>query len=157
MLRYRRLPYPVFSDIMESGVISKQGNEYAQAFCTQFGWTRMHPMKCKGEAHETLSLVFCRDGVSPRIVVDDSKEQTLGNFRKKCNEADCHSTSTEPYSPWMQAAEGCIRECKKGSSRKKLKSGSPKPIWDHCLQFEWQFAPILHGIFLVWRGKSLRH
>ena len=76
----------------------------------------MHPMKTKGEAHEALSLVFKRDGVPPRNVVDNSKEQTLGEFRKKCNNADCHLTSTEPYSPWMQAAEGCIKECKRGSS-----------------------------------------
>ena len=45
MLRYRRLPHPVFSDTIESGVISKQGNRYAQAFCTHFGWNRMHPIK----------------------------------------------------------------------------------------------------------------
>ena len=52
MLRYNRLPFPIFSDTMESGVISKKGNRYAQAFCTQFGWSRMHPMKRKGDAHE---------------------------------------------------------------------------------------------------------
>ena len=99
MLRYNRLPFPIFSDTMESGVISKKGNRYAQAFCTQFGWSRMHPMKRKGDAHEALSLLFHRDGVLPRMVVDNSKEQTLGQFAKKCREADCHLTTTLPYSP----------------------------------------------------------
>jgi hypothetical protein len=43
---------------------------------------------------------------------------------------------TEPYSPWQQAAEGCIREIKRGSSRKMIRTGSPKPLWDHCLELE---------------------
>ena len=43
---------------------------------------------------------------------------------------------TEPYSPWQQAAEGCIRKLKWGSSRKMLQMGSPKPLWDHCLELE---------------------
>ena len=104
MLRYNRLPHPVFSDTMEAGVISKTGNRYAQAFCTQFGWSRMHPMKRKGDAHEALSLMF--HTVSPMIVVDNSKEQALGKFSKKCSEADCHLTTTLHHAPWMQAAEG---------------------------------------------------
>ena len=37
---------------------------------------------------------------------------------------------------WQQAAEGCIRELKRGSSRKMLRCGSPKPLWDHCLELE---------------------
>ena len=133
MLRYNRLPHPVFSDTMQAGVISKDGHRYAQAFCTQFGWARMHPMKRKGDAHEALSLMFHRDGVPPRIVVDNSKEQTMGKFAKKCREADCHLTTTLPYAPWMQAAEGCIGVCKRSSSRRMLKYSSPKTLWDHCL------------------------
>jgi hypothetical protein len=40
-------------------------------------------MTCKGEAHETLSLLFHRDGVPPAMVLDGSKEQVLGNFKRK--------------------------------------------------------------------------
>ena len=40
------------------------------------------------------------------MVVDNLKEQTLGKFAKKCCDADCYLVTTEPYSPWMQAAEG---------------------------------------------------
>ena len=85
-------------------------------------------MQLKSEAHETLSLMFKRDGVPPKIVVDNSKEQTLGKFKKKCKEAGCHLVTTEPYSPWMQAAEGCIKQTKLGSSRKMLKTGRPKAL-----------------------------
>ena len=89
-------------------------------------------MKTKGKAHEALSLVFHRDGVPPKMVVDNSKEQLSKEFKRKCNEADCHLVTTEPYSPWMQTAESCIKQVKLGSSRKMMKSGSPKPLWDHC-------------------------
>ena len=88
-------------------------------------------MKRKGEAHETLSLLFHRDDVPPSMVADNSKEQILGEFKRKLNEANCHLRQTEPYSPWMQAAEGCILELKRGVSRMMIRTGSPKPLWDH--------------------------
>ena len=116
MLRYKRMPHPCFTDTLVAGMPSKQGNKYAQAYCTSFGWTRTHPMKRKGEAHETLSLLFHRDGVPPVMIMDGSKEQTLGDFRLKLRKADCLQRQTEPYSPWMNAAEGCIRELKWGTS-----------------------------------------
>jgi hypothetical protein len=107
---------------------SKQGNKMAQVYSTSFGWACAHPMKRKGEAHETLSLVFHCDGVPPTMMVDDSKEQTLGEFRQNLREAACHHQVTEPYSPWQQAADGCIRELKRSSSRKMLRMGLPKPL-----------------------------
>ena len=45
-------------------------------------------MKKNSEAHETLSLMFKRDGVPPRMVLDNSKEQSLGEFRGNCREVD---------------------------------------------------------------------
>jgi transposase len=83
-------------------------------------------MKRKGDAHEALSLLFHRDGVPPAMVMDGSKEQTLGDFRRKLKEADCHLRQTEPYSPWMNAAESAIRELKRGVSRKMIRTRSPK-------------------------------
>ena len=90
----------------------------------------------KGETCEALSLVFKRDRVPPQMVVNNSKEQTLGNFAKKCCDADCHLATTKLYSPWMQAAEGCIKQTKLRSLRKMLKAGLPKPLWDHCIELE---------------------
>ena len=93
-------------------------------------------MVSKSQADESLSLLFQRDGVPPKMVVDGSKEQLLRKFKSKCQEADCHLVSTEPYSPWMQATEGCNKHCKQGSVRKMLASGAPKPLWDHFLELE---------------------
>jgi len=67
---------------------------------------------------------------------DGSKEQCLGDFKRKLHEADCHLRQTKPYSPWQQATEGCIRELKRGVSRKMIKTGSPRTLWDHCIELE---------------------
>jgi hypothetical protein len=83
-------------------------------------------MTRKGAAHETLSLLFHPDGVPPTMVLDGSKEQTKGDFMRKLREADCHAGQTEPYSPWQQAAEGCIRKLECGVSHKMIKTGSPR-------------------------------
>ena len=101
MMRYKRLPHPVFADTMTAGVVSTRKNKYAQAYCTQYVWLRVHPMRLKKCAHETLSLIFKRDGVPPKIVVDNSKEQTLVKFARKFREADFCLVITEPYYPWM--------------------------------------------------------
>ncbi len=85
-------------------------------------------MTRKGEAHETLFLLFHCDGVPPTMVLDGSKEQTKGDFKRKLREADCHARQTEPYSLWQQAAEGCIRKLKHGVSRKMIKTGSPRVL-----------------------------
>jgi hypothetical protein len=93
-------------------------------------------MTRKGEAHETLSLLFHRDGVPPTMVLDGSKEQTKGDFKRKFCEADCHTRQTEPYSPWQQATEGCIRKLKHGVSHKMIKTSLPRVLWGHCIELE---------------------
>ena len=125
MLCYKRMPDPVFTDTLFSGVLSKRQNKCAQAFCTSYGWSQCHPMQTKSEAHKSLSLMFKQDGVPPKIGVDNAKEQTRRNFQAKCKGADYHLTCTEPYSPWMQLAEGCIKELKRGLSRKMIITGPP--------------------------------
>jgi hypothetical protein len=136
MLRYKRLPHTTFTDTMFAGTPSRSGNKCAQAYSTSFGWARAHPMTRKGEAHETLSLLFHCDGVLPTMVFDGSKEQCKGDFKRKLCKADCHARQTEPYSPWQQAAEGCIHKLKSGVSRKMIKTSSPRVLWDHCIEFE---------------------
>ncbi len=89
MLQYKCVLHTMFSDTLFSGSVSRQGNKMAQAYATSFGWARAPPMKRKGDAHETLSLVFQHDGVPPTMVTNDSKEQTKGEFRRKLKEADC--------------------------------------------------------------------
>ena len=67
----------------------------------------------KEEAHEGLSLLLYRDGVPPSCIVDGSKEQVGGAFKKKLSQANCRLMQTESYSPWQNTAEGAIRELKR--------------------------------------------
>ncbi len=136
MLCYKRPLHTTFTDTMFAGTPSHSGNKCAQVYSTSFGWARAHPMTRKGEAHETFSLLFHCDGVPPTMVFDSSNKQCKGDFKRKLREADCHARQTEPYSPWQQAAEGCIRELKRGVSRKMIKTGSPRVLWDHCIELE---------------------
>ncbi|KAL7526268.1 LOW QUALITY PROTEIN: hypothetical protein ACHAXR_003858, partial [Thalassiosira sp. AJA248-18] len=146
--RYGRLPHTVFTDTMFAGTPSCQGNKCAQVFASNFGWARAFPMPTKGKAHEALSLFFNREGVPPVMVMDNSKEQTLGDFCRKCREADCHIKQTEPHSPWMNNCETQIRELKRGSSRKMIKTRSPKKLWDHCLELEaYVCSSTAHDLF----------
>ncbi len=136
MLCYRRLPHTTFTDMLFAGMPSCSGNKCAQVYSTSFGWARAHSMTRKGEAHETLSLLFHRDGVPPTIILDGLKEQCKGDFKRKLRNTDCHTRQTEPYSPWQQAAEGCIHELKRGMSHKMIKTSSPRVLWDHCIELE---------------------
>jgi hypothetical protein len=101
-----------------------------------FGWARAHPLKQKGEAHEALSLMFKHDGIPPKMILDSLKDQVEGVFRLKLKEVNCHMRVTEPYSPWQQAAEGCICEIKHGVSHKMIRTSAPKCLWDHCIKLE---------------------
>jgi hypothetical protein len=136
MLRYKRLPRTTFTDTLFAGTPSCSGNKCAQAYSTSFGWARAHPMTRKGKAHETLSLLFHGDNVPPTMVFDGLKEQCKVDFKRKLHEADYHTRQTEPYSPWQQAAEGCIHELKHGVSHKMIETGSSRVLWDHCIELE---------------------
>ena len=57
--------------------------------CVRFPWIR------RGGAHESLSLLFQRDGVPPKMIVDGLKEQTLVDIKRKVAEAGCHLRQTE--------------------------------------------------------------
>jgi hypothetical protein len=136
MLRYPRMPHPVFGNTMFAGTESKNGYKCCQVFATNFGWARSHPLTRKGEAHEALSLMFKHDGVPPEMILDSSKERAERAFKCKLKEVNCHLHVIEPYSPWQQAAKGCIHKLKQGVSHKMIKTGAPKCLWDHCIELE---------------------
>jgi hypothetical protein len=137
MLRYRRMPCNLYSDTMFCPKVpSARGYKMVQIFATDFGWSRSYPMTCKGEAHEALGLLFAREGVPLKMIVDNAKEMKLGEFAWKCKEAYCYLRSTEPYSPWSNSAEREIRELKKGAARKLTRSGAPLRLWCFALEYE---------------------
>ena len=56
-------------------------------------------MKRKSEAADTVDLLFHRDGVPTKMIMDGSKEQTLGAFCKKFLEA---SVVNSLSASWMR-------------------------------------------------------
>jgi hypothetical protein len=136
-LRHRRLRCDMCADTLDAKTVkSHRGNICAQIFATRFGWHRAFPMKAKLEAHEAVSLLFARDGAPINMVMDGSKEQTLGEFRRMCREASCRIKQTEHDTPWSDAAEKRARELKKASARQTLKKHSPKCLWDDAMELQ---------------------
>ena len=135
-LRYRRLPIDCFTDTLVAKTPSHRKNSYAQIFSTPDGWCRAYPMEKKSEAHEGLSLLFQREGVPNTLIMDNAKEQIMGEFRRKCKEAGVRVRQTEPHTPWLNAAEAAIRELKKGVGRQMVRSRAPIRLWDDCLERE---------------------
>ena len=134
-LRYKRIPYDIYTDTLKATIKSRRGNLYSQIYATDFGWSRNYSMRQKSDAHQTLSELF-RIGVPVKMIMDGSKEQCKGDFRRKLREADCKIKQTEKDSQFSNSAEREIREIKKGAGIKMTAKKSPKKLWDHCLELE---------------------
>ena len=93
-------------------------------------------MASRNEAHETLLLLFARDGVPPACVCDNVKEMIQGKFYQKLNDSACHLKQLEPYTPWSNATESEIKKLKKGASHNLLWSKAPTCLWNDCLELE---------------------
>ena len=99
ILRYKRMPDPIYADTLKSGVVSKQGNNYVQSYCTSYGWSCCHPMAQKSEYHDTLSSMFKCDGILPKMIVEKSRDKSLGAFVRNLRKSGCHLINSKPYSP----------------------------------------------------------
>ena len=93
-------------------------------------------MKNKIEYHEALYLMFHRDGVLLRMIVDGLKEQDECDCELKCKQDGCYLKQTDLYSPWQNSAKGGIKEAKSGTGHKLFKARSPKRLWDYCAELE---------------------
>jgi hypothetical protein len=82
-------------------------------------------MKKESEEHETLSLLFHRDGVTIE-----------GKFRRKLRDAGCNIKQTEPHTQSSNMGKGGVRELKRGVGKQILCSGCPKRFWDDCIIIE---------------------
>ena len=142
MLRYPRMSFDLFTDTLLASTKSLRGNKGGQAFATPWGWGRFYPTRTKGQAHETLNVLFKTEGVPPRMIMDNSWEQGAGprgslEWKRKLRAADCLAHWIEPYSPWQNACETNIRECKRGVARKMLATNTPKQLWDYCMEMQF--------------------
>ena len=101
---------------------------------------RVFPIASRSEVHETLQLLFARDGVLPACIWDNAKEMVQGRFYLKLKDAACHLKKLETHTPWSNAAVREIKELEKRVRCKLLRSRPSKCLWDDCLYFV-QYCP----------------
>ena len=127
--------------------MTRGGNRYTQIFATDYNWSCSFLIKLKSKAHKASSLLFHWGGVLPDIVYDNAKETIHVKFNRKIKEASCHSWEMEPFTSWSNAATREMKEQKKGSGKKLIKSSTPKKLWDGCLELESYIrSNTAHGI-----------
>jgi Reverse transcriptase (RNA-dependent DNA polymerase) len=126
----------MYTDTMKAVTMSSRMNEYAQVYTIPPMWIKCYAMKARSDAPETLKELLRDVGAPEKFIMDGSKEQSLGDFRKACRDAGCKIHVTEPYSPWSNQAELAIRELKKSTRRKMIASDAPARLWDDCIELE---------------------
>ena len=147
-LLYRRLLHKVYSDTLFATTVSRRSNRCAQIFATNFDWPCSIPIKLKNKVHDAPSLLFQWGRVPPAVICDNAKEMILEEFNQKLNKALCHLKQMEPFTPWLNAAKREVNELKKRSSRKLIKSITPKRLWNDCLELESYIrSNTLHAIY----------
>lgn len=136
--RYRRLggPYSRFStDVLFSKVKSTSGNTCATIYSNKQGFIRIYPMETKSQAHETFSAFIHEVGIPHEIHADGAGELIKGEFRKKLNKYEVHSTVTEPYSPWQNDAERKIKSVKILGRYLMQTTNTPIRLWDYAYRY----------------------
>jgi hypothetical protein len=77
-------------------------------------------MKLEIKSHEALSLLFHRYGLPNVTVMDGSKEQTEGEFKRKLCDEGCHTKPTVPHAQSSSMGEGAVRDLNRGIGRKMM-------------------------------------
>jgi len=143
LLRFRRLSCKMYTDTLVAKTKSwLRGNKYGQVYVTDFGWIGFYAMQRKSNVPDTLVELAHDKGVPTHFVMDNSLEQTKGDFKKKARSFGCHVKQVDTYSPWQDEAESGINELKKGASRSMVSTQTPMALWDHC--YEWRSKVICH-------------
>ena len=143
LMKCRRLPCKMFTDTMEAKHISWfRKSRYGQVYVTDFGWVGFYPMRQKSDAPDTLVSLANDKGMPTTFVMDNSLEQTKGEFKRIARSYGCRIHQLDTYSPWQNTAEDGIRELKKGSGRTMVSKHVPSVLWDHC--YEWEAKILSH-------------
>ena len=156
MFRYKWLSTDIFTDALLVGIKSHRRNTCTQVYAHRNTWCKAYPMKTKGEVHHSLSFLFLQEGVPKTLIMDGAREQVMGKFRQKAGQADCQVKQTEPYSPWQNAVEAMIKEFKKGTDRKMIRTDSPKVLWDDCLELEAEIQSSTASNIFKLEGEVLK-
>ena len=88
MFRCKRLSTDIFTDTMFVVIKSHCVNTCVQIYVHRNTRCKAYPMKTKGEAHHSLSLLFSHEGVPKTLITDGAKEQVMGKIRQTVRQAD---------------------------------------------------------------------
>jgi hypothetical protein len=131
-LRYNQLGHSVYTDTFYCKYKSSKGSTCAQMYCTDFCWSRNYPMKSESSASHTLDEFFHQYGVPLRLIPDNAKALTQGEFASVARKARCPIDPVDKHSPFQNRAEGEIREVKRHAGRDMTRSAAPAKLWDYC-------------------------
>ena len=146
----------MYTDTFKSSMKSARGYNCAQIYCTGHGWSRVFPLKREADVHLSLDELFHRYGVPESILSDGAKSLTLGEFKKTAQKAHCPLDSTDPYSPWQNRAEREIQEIKRLTGRWMMRTSTPKPLWDYCVELAAKVRSNIAHDYYPYEEKSLR-
>ena len=93
-------------------------------------------MSSKKHVHHSAKKLFKNDGVPSKIVMDGAREQTLGKFKEAFNDTTVLVQQLEYNTPWVNRAEGGVRENKRSIRGALKKSAYPGKLWDYCAEFQ---------------------
>ena len=128
-LRFPTLLGRFYTDTMFFTRTSIRSHTCAQVITNGLGYTHVYPMKTKSCAPDALTDFIHSSGIPAWIVADNAPELTKGRWRAIIREYHIRQTTTEPYSPWQNRAEGEIRELKRMIRRLAQRTGSPRRLW----------------------------
>ncbi len=156
-LRYRQLSRRqgrFYTDTFFSSKPSIGGKKMAQLYINDIGYTKIYPMKLKSDASDSLLAFIHEVGIPSGVHSYDAKELTQGRFKTLCSEYCIPSTSTEPYSPWQNRAEGGIRELKRHVHRKMKARNVPLRLWDFCCKWSCDVRNKTAGNNFLLEGRT---
>ena len=124
-----------YCDLMFSKVPSIHGDNGATVYTNGQGYDVIYPWKTKGDHADTLMSLIQDVGIPQTLISDGGKELIYGRARDTCTEYRINQRYTVPYSPWQNAAEGSVREIKKGTRRKLRYTGAPRRTWSYAAKW----------------------
>ena len=120
---------------MISKIKSTRSNVCAQLFSNHVNFTKIYPLKAKGEASSALSTFIHEIRIPTSLHTDGAKELRKGEWGKICRKRHIHQTETEPHSPWQNSSEYSIVMIKYHSRQTMRRTLCPIRLWDYCFKY----------------------
>ena len=131
-LKFPNLRSKFFWDSMHSKVPDIHGRRGASIFTNGIGYDCFYPHEKESHSSQDLMSFIHDVGVPQTLVSDGAKALIHGNSRDVLDEYRIQTKITVPYSPWQNAAESSVRECKKGIRMAIRRSNAPRRTWGYC-------------------------